>query len=226
MTYVKQKKTQKLFMKTKRNRKEQNVMRSYVIDVSNPEERKETNKTVENLLEEYKGLLLKKQEYIDNYYNVCFFLCCFSFIVLIVLFIISINFFAVVLLPLFFLASLIVAFFKLYFETKEEERKDKIKEIKTEIFTALKQEKIIVEHNRDEVYCSRNVVIYEAKNNNIFNIENEKIDAQELLLKQPNIQRIVIRKTYYEFLKIHSKHQRLINKLCKEKESTKIIYEN
>ena len=102
---------------------------------------------------------------------------------------------------------------------KTERRKIKeLKEIKIKLLTSLKQEKIIVEHNKDEVYCSRDVVIYEAKNNNIFFVGNKKIDAVKLLLENPNIQRIIKRKTYYEISIIHD--------LCKAKENTKVIYEN
>ena len=93
--------------------------------------------------------------------------------------------------------------------------------------TALKQEKYILEKNREYTLFSRENLLYYARKNRAVYVNGEgNFYAQELLLKYPNIQRIVKRKTYYEISKLHSKHQELINKLCKEKENTKIIYES
>lgn len=191
-------------------------MSSYVIDVSNPEKRKETNKSVENLLEEYEKISNEIGIYGSSVGAILFLsviatICGFSFDVNLIIF----------LIVMFFLFFMLIKF------DKTERRKIKeLEEIKIKLLTSLKQEKIIVEHNKDEVYCSRDVIIYEAKNNNIFFVENKKIDAVKLLLENPNIQRIIKRKTFYDILKIHSKHQGIIHDLCKEKENTKVIYEN
>lgn len=92
--------------------------------------------------------------------------------------------------------------------------------------TALKQEKFILEHNRDYTLFSRESLLYYARENRAVYVNGEgNFYAQEILLKYPNIQKIVEIETTFEFLKLHNKHQELINKLCKEKENTKVIYE-
>lgn len=91
--------------------------------------------------------------------------------------------------------------------------------------TALKQEKYILEKNREYTLFSRENLLYYARKNRAVYVNGEgNFYAQEILLKYPNIQKIVEIETTYEFSKIHSKYQTLINKLCKEKENTKIIY--
>lgn len=91
--------------------------------------------------------------------------------------------------------------------------------------TALKQEKYILEKNREYTLFSRENLLYYARKNRAVYVNGEgNFYAQEILLKYPNIQKIVEIETTYEFLKIHSKHQELINKLCKEKTSKKTIY--
>lgn len=198
-------------------------MNDYVVDISNSNNvEKENNKTVENLLEEYTTLLKKIEDY-DNSNISLVFLCTFAIVALIVK---SNSSLFICLIILILWASCFVYYIfssvQKYSETKEETQKMKIK-----LLTALKQEKFIIEHNRDCTLYSREALLYYARQNRAFYIEEEvKLYAQEILLKHPDIQRIVERETTYEFLKIHSKYQDVINKLCKEKESTKIIYES
>ena len=194
-------------------------MNNYVItDSSNINN--ERNKTVENLLEEYKGLLKNLEKYDSD--HIRFFILCLLFPVFLI---VSSQ------LPLFIVNILLVllvfcCFSYINYVLKEQKKnKEEIKEIKIKLLTALKQEKFIVEHN-NEVYCSRFMLSIYARNNESFCFANKRINAQEILLKHPNIQKITERKTTFEFLKLHNKHQELINKLCKEKESKKIIYEN
>lgn len=91
--------------------------------------------------------------------------------------------------------------------------------------TALKQEKYILEKNREYTLFSRENLLYYARENRAVYVNGEgNFYAQEILLKYPNIQKIVEIGTSYEFLKIYSKYQEIINKLCKEKTSKKTIY--
>lgn len=191
-------------------------MNSYVVDISNPCEKKETSKTVENLLEEY--------EKISNEIEIYGSLAIVVVLISIVAFFGSIFFeidFIVLLIVVLLLSFVFIAFYK-----KAHKKINELEEIKIKLLTALKQESFITEHNNEDVYCSRFMLSLYAKDNESFYFADKRINPQELLLKYPNIQRIIKRKTYYEISKIHSKYQEQINKLCKEKENTKIIYEN
>lgn len=187
---------------------------SYFVDISNPCKKKETSKTVENLLEEYVKILNKIEIYGSS--------AIVSVLISIVVFFGSIFFevdFIVLLIGILLLSFIFINFYK-----KAHKKINELEEIKIKILTALKKEKIIIEHNKEDVSCSRFILSIYAKDNESFYFANKRINPQELLLKYPNIQSIIERKTYYEFLKIHSKYQDLINKLCQEKENTKIIY--
>ncbi len=191
-------------------------MNSYVVDISNPCEKKETNKTVENLLEEYVKISNKIE--------------IFGSLAIVVVLISIVAFFGSIFFEIDFIVLLIVmlllSFVFINFYKKAHKKINELEEIKIKLLTALKQEKFIVEYNNEDVDYSRFMLSIYAKNNESFYIANKRINAQELLLEYPNIQRIIKRKTYYEISKIHSKYQELINKLCKEKENTKIIYES
>jgi hypothetical protein len=188
---------------------------SYFVDISNSCKKKETNKTVENLLEEYVKISNKIE--------------IFGSLAIVVVLISIVAFFGSIFFEIDFIVLLIVmlllSFVFINFYKKAHKKINELEEIKIKLLTALKQEKFIVEYNNEDVDCSRFMLSIYAKNNESVYIANKRINAQELLLKYPNIQRIIKRKTYYEISKIHSKYQRLINKLCKEKENTKIIYE-
>ena len=190
-------------------------MNSYVMDISNPEKRKETNKTVENLLEEH----IKVSDEIEIYGSLAIVVLLLSFVV----FLESVYLEADFTIPL--IIMLLLSFMFIIFYKKVDKKINELAEIKMKLLISLKQEEIIVERSRDEISFPRNIIISQAKNNEPFFIENERIDTVKLLLEKPNIQSITGRKTYYEISKLHSKHQELINKLCKEKENTKIIYE-
>lgn len=195
-------------------------MNTYVVSIDNSVPNNKTNKTVEDLLEEYKELLKKLKKYDSD--NIPFFIFRLLFLVFLI---VSSQ------LPLFIIYILFVllgvyCFSHINYVLKEQKKnKDEIKEIKIKLLTALKQEKFVIEHNK-EFYCSRFMLSLYARNNESFWFANKRINAQKLLLKYPDIQKIAERKTTFEFLKLHNKHQELINKLCKEKEKTKIIYEN
>lgn len=191
-------------------------MSSYVMDISNPEKRKETNKSVENLLEDH----IKISDKIEIYGSLAIVVLLLS----VVVFLGSIFFEVDFTIPL--IVMLLLSFMFIIFYKKVDKKINKLEEIKIKLLTALKQEKIIIERSRDEISYPRNIIISQAKNNEPVFIENERIDTVKLLLENPNIQSITGRKTYYEILKIHSKHQKIINELCKEKESIKIVYEN
>lgn len=187
---------------------------SYFVDISNPCKKKETSKTVENLLEEYVKISNKIEIYGSS--------AIVSVLISIVVFFGSIFFevdFIVLLIGILLLSFIFINFYK-----KAHKKINELEEIKIKILTALKKEKVIIEHNKEDVSCSRFILSIYAKDNESFYFANKRINPQELLLKYPNIQSIIERKTYYEFLKIHSKYQDLINKLCQEKENTKIIY--
>lgn len=191
-------------------------MNSYIVDIANPCKKKETNKTVENLLEEYVKISNKIEIYGSS--------AIVAVLISIVVFFGSIFFeidFIILLIGILLLSFIFINFYK-----KAHKKINELEEIKIKLLTALKQEKFIVEYNNEDVDCSRFMLSIYAKNNESVYIANKRINAQELLLKYPNIQRIIKRKTYYEISKIHSKYQAVINKLCKEKESIKIIYEN
>lgn len=194
-------------------------MNTYVVSIDNSVSNNKTHKTVEDLLEEYKELLKKLKKYDSD--NIPFFIFRLLFLVFLI---VSSK------LPLFIISILFVllgvyCFSHINYVLKEQKKnKDEIKEIKIKLLTALKQEKFIVEHN-NEVYCSRFMLSIYARNNETFYFANKRINAQEILLKYPDIQKIVERKTYFEYLKLHNNCQNIINKLCKEKESTKIIYD-
>lgn len=190
-------------------------MSGYVIDVSNPEKRKETNKTVENLLEEH----IKISDEIEIYGSLAIVVLLLSFVVFLGSVYLEIDF----TIPL--IVMLLLSFMFIVFYKKVDKKINKLEEIKIKLLTTLKQEKIIIERSRDEFSYPRNIIISHAKNNEPFFIENERIDTVKLLLENPNIQSITGRKIYHEILKIHSKHQKIINELCKEKESIKIVYE-
>lgn len=188
---------------------------SYFVDISNPCKKKETSKTVENLLEEYVKISNKIEIYGSS--------AIVAVLVSIVVFFGSIFFevdFIILLIGILLLSFIFINFYK-----KAHKKINELEEIKIKLLTALKQEKFIVEYNNEDVDCSRFMLSIYAKNNESVYIANKRINPQELLLKYPNIQRIIRRKTYYELLKVHSKYQELINKLCEEKENTKIIYE-
>ena len=191
-------------------------MNNYVVDISNPCERKETNKTVENLLEEH----IKISDKIEIYGSLAIIVVLISVVVFFEIIFSEFDF-ILFLIVMFLLSFMFIGFYK-----KANRKNNESEEIKIKLLTALKKEKFIIEHNNEDVSCSRFMLSLYAKNNESFYFANKRIDAQELLLKYPNIQRIVKRKTYYEISKLHSKHQELINKLCKEKENTKIIYES
>ena len=191
-------------------------MNNYVVDISNPCERKETNKTVENLLEEH----IKISDKIEIYGSLAIIAVLISVVVFFEIIFSEFDF-ILFLIVMFLLSFMFIGFYK-----KANRKNNESEEIKIKLLTALKKEKFIIEHNNEDVSCSRFMLSLYAKNNKSFYFANKRIDAQELLLKYPNIQRIVKRKTYYEISKLHSKHQELINKLCKEKENTKIIYES
>ena len=185
-------------------------MNTYVVDISNSTNlEKENNKTVENLLEEYVDLL-RKLEKID-----------FSEIISTPVLLSAI--------PVFFIVTsviLSVLFFSYFSLKKTENIEFEIEEIKIKLLTALKQEKFIVEHNKETSCCSRHSINTYAKHNDSFCVGNKNFNAQKLLIEQPNIERIVERKTSFTFLKLHNVHQDLINQLCKEKECTEIVFEN
>lgn len=191
-------------------------MNSYVMDISSPEKRKETNKTVKNLLEEH----IKISDEIEIYGTLAIVVLLLSFVVFLGSVYLEIDF----TMPL--IVMLLLSFMFIIFYKKVDKKINKLEEIKIKLLTTLKQEKIIIERSRDEISYSRNIIISHVKNNEPFFIENERIDAVKLLLENPNIQSITERKIYYEILKIHSKHQKIINELCKEKEYVKVVYEN
>lgn len=191
-------------------------MNSYVMDISNPEKRKETNKTVENLLEEH----IKVSDKIEIYGSLAIVVLLLS----VVVFLGSVYLEADFTIPL--IVMLLLSFMFIIFYKKVDKKINELAEIKMKLLISLKQEGIIVERSRDENSFPRNIIISQAKNNEPFFIENERIDTVKLLLEKPNIQSITGRKIYYEVLKIHSKHQKIINELCKEKEYMKIVYEN
>lgn len=201
-------------------------MNTYVVDISNATNvEKENNKTVENLLEEYE-ILLKKYKNNEDYDDRLF-VFSFLFIVLSAVLVYLTNFTAVVFWPVTILASILFSYLSIYTDKKHEERNIETTELKTKLFTALKKEKFILEHNRDYTLFSRESLLYYARENRTVYVNGEgNFYAQEILLKYPNIQKIVEIETTYKFLKIHSKYQDVINKLCKAKENTKVIYEN
>lgn len=191
-------------------------MNSYVVDISNPCEKKETSKTVENLLEEY--------EKISNEIEIYGSLAIVVVLISIVAFFGSIFFeidFIVLLIVVLLLSFVFIAFYK-----KAHKKINELEEIKIKLLTALKQEKFIVEHNKETSCCSRNSINIYAKRNSSFCVGNKNFNAQKLLIEQPNIQRIVEKETTYTFLKLHNVHQDLINQLCKEQERKEIVYEN
>lgn len=190
-------------------------MNSYVVDISNPCKKKETSKTVENLLEEYEKISNEIEIYGTSVGAILFLsvvatICGFSFDVNLIIF----------LIVMFFLFFMLIKF------DKTERRKIKeLKEIKIKLLTSLKQEKFILEHNREYTLFPRENLLYYARENRAVYVNGEgNFYAQEILLKYPDIQKIVEIETTYEFLKIHSKYQEIINKLCKEKTSKKTIY--
>lgn len=191
-------------------------MNSYVMDISNPEKRKETNKSVENLLAEH----IKVSDKIEIYGSLAIVVLLLS----VVVFFGSVFFEVDFTIPL--IVMLLLSFMFINFHKKVDKKINELEEIKMKLLTSLKQEKIIIERSRDEISYPRNIIISQAKKNEPFFIENERIDTVKLLLENPNIQSITGRKIYYEILKIHSKHQKIINELCKEKEYVKVVYEN
>ena len=201
-------------------------MNSYVVDISNsPNVEKENNKTVENLLKEYETLFKKYKNNED--YNDSLFVFSFVFIVFSCVLVYLTNFTAVVFFPAVFLISVLLFYLSIYTDKKHEERNIETTELKAKLFTALKKEKFILEHNREYTLFSRENLLYYARENRAVYVNGEgNFYAQELLIKYPNLKKIVEIETTFEFLKIHSKYQDVINKLCKEKESTKIIYES
>ena len=190
-------------------------MNNYVVDISNPCERKETNKTVANLLEEY----VKISNKIEIYGSAAIVAVLISIVVFFGIIFSEFDFI------LFLIAMFLLSFMFIGFYKKANRKNNESEEIKIKLLTALKKEKFIIEHNNEDVSCSRFMLSLYAKNNESFYFANKRINAQKLLLEHPNIQKITERKTTFEFLKIHSKYQDVINKLCKEKESTKIIYD-
>jgi hypothetical protein len=189
---------------------------SYFVDISNPCKKKETSKTVENLLEEYVKISNKIE--------------IFGSLAIVVVLISIVAFFGSIFFEIDFIVLLIVmlllSFVFIDFYKKAHKKINELEEIKIKLLTALKQEGFITEHNNEDVYCSRFMLSLYAKDNESFYFANKRINAQKILLEYPNIQKITERKTTFEFLKLHNKHQELINKLCKEKENTKIIYES
>lgn len=201
-------------------------MNTYVVDISNSANvENENNKTVENLLKEYETLLKKHKNNED--YDDRLFLFSFLFIVLSGVLAYLTNFTAVVFWPVTVSVSILIFYLSIYIDGKEVKRNIDITELKTKLFTALKKEKFILEHNRKLTLRSRESLLYSARQNErVFVAGVGNFYAQELLIKYPNLKKIVEIETTFEFLKIHSKYQDVINKLCKEKESTKIIYES
>lgn len=196
-------------------------MNCYVVDISKSTNVKEgKNKTVENLIEEYKKLLIKNEDYeFRSAFSFFFYLVIAVYVVFfsnLSLLIISIL---LLLLSMFFFYLIAV------FSSKEKEKKLEIKEMKMKLLTILKQEKFIIEHNKDFVLYSRDFLLLQAKKNKTISIKGQNIETQELLLKKPNIQKIIERKTSFEFLKVHNIYQKLINKLCEEETGKKIIYQ-
>lgn len=190
-------------------------MNSYIVDIANPCKKKETNKTVENLLEEY----VKISNKIEIYGSSAIVAVLISVVVFFGIIFSEFDF-ILFLIVMFLLSFMFIGFYK-----KANRKNNESEEIKIKLLTALKKEKFIIEHNNEDVSCSRFMLSLYAKNNESFYFANKRINAQKLLLEHPNIQKITERKTTFEFLKIHSKYQDVINKLCKEKESTKIIYD-
>lgn len=190
-------------------------MNSYIVDIANPCKKKETNKTVENLLEEY----VKISNKIEIYGSSAIVAVLISIVVFFGIIFSEFDFI------LFLIAMFLLSFMFIGFYKKANRKNNESEEIKIKLLTALKKEKFIIEHNNEDVSCSRFMLSLYAKNNESFYFVNKRINAQKLLLEHPNIQKITERKTTFEFLKIHSKYQDVINKLCKEKESTKIIYD-
>lgn len=190
-------------------------MNSYIVDIANPCKKKETNKTVENLLEEY----VKISNKIEIYGSSAIVAVLISIVVFFGIIFSEFDFI------LFLIAMFLLSFMFIGFYKKANRKNNESEEIKIKLLTALKKEKFIIEHNNEDVSCSRFMLSLYAKNNESFYFANKRINAQKLLLEHPNIQKITERKTTFEFLKIHSKYQDVINKLCKEKESTKIIYD-
>lgn len=190
-------------------------MNSYIVDIANPCKKKETNKTVENLLEEY----VKISNKIEIYGSSAIVAVLISIVVFFGIIFSEFDFI------LFLIAMFLLSFMFIGFYKKANRKNNESEEIKIKLLTALKKEKFIIEHNNEDVSCSRFMLSLYAKNNESFYFANKRINAQKLLLEHPNIQKITERKTTFDFLKIHSKYQDVINKLCKEKESTKIIYD-
>ena len=199
-------------------------MNTYVVDISNATNvEKENNKTVENLLEEYDALLKKYKNNED--YDGRLFVFSFVFIIFSGILLYLTHFTTVVFWPVTVSVGILLVYLSIYIEEKEEKRNIETTELKTKLLTALKQEKFILKHNKDYTLFSRESLLYSARQNRAVHVNGEgNFYAQDILLKYPNIQKIVEIETTFEFLKIHSKYQEIINKLCKEKTSKKTIY--
>lgn len=195
-------------------------MNTYVVNIDNSVSNNETNKIVENLIEEYVELLRKLEKIEPS--EIVSLPALFSAIL--VFFIV--NYFKLSEYVFVISVVLLILFFSYFSLKKAENIELEIEEIKIKLLTALKQEKFIVEHNKETSCCSRNSINIYAKRNSSFCVGNKNFNAQKLLIEQPNIQRIVERETSFTFLKLHNVHQDLINQLCKEKERKEILYEN
>lgn len=195
-------------------------MNTYVVSIDNSVSNNETNKTVENLIEEYVELL-RKLEKIEPSEIVSLPVLLSAIPVFFI-----VNYFKLSEYVFVISVVLLILFFSYFSLKKAENIELEIEEIKIKLLTALKQEKFIVEHNKETSCCSRNSINIYAKRNSSFCVGNKNFNAQKLLIEQPNIQRIVEKETTYTFLKLHNVHQDLINQLCKEQERKEIVYEN
>ena len=133
-------------------------MSGYVIDVSNPEKRKETNKSVENLLEEH----IKVSDEIEIYGSLAIVVLLLSFVVFLGSVYLEVDFTT----PL--IVMLLLSFMFIIFYKKVDKKINELEEIKMKLLISLKQEGIIVERSRDEISYPRNIIISQAKNNELF----------------------------------------------------------
>ena len=121
-------------------------MNSYVMDISNPEKRKETNKSVENLLEEH----IKVSDEIEIYGSLAIVVLLIS----VVVFLGSVYLEADFTIPL--IVMLLLSFMFIIFYKKVDKKINELAEIKMKLLISLKQEEIIVERSRDEISFPRN----------------------------------------------------------------------
>ena len=121
---------------------------SYFVDISNPCKKKETSKTVENLLEEH----IKVLDEIEIYGSLSIIVVLISIVVFFGSIFFNVDF-IILLIGILLLSFMFINFYK-----KAHKKINELEEIKIKLLNALKQEKIIVEYNNEDVDCSRFVL--------------------------------------------------------------------